>query len=140
MMAWDLETYVFNLINADRAALGLPPYTWDDAVAEVAHAHSVVMAESVCPQHQCPGEPGFADTRLSHAGISYTYWGENIGYWYGPPTYEEDLQNIHQFFISEGLGGGHYDNLMSPTFQVVGIGVIVDASGIVWVTEDFLQP
>jgi len=32
---------------------------------------------------------------------------------------------------------GHRKNLLSPAFHQVGIGIVIDAKGLVWVTEDF---
>ena len=135
----DLQQQMFTLINNDRAAQGLPPYNWDATLAAGAGTHSDLMATSCGLQHQCPGEsdPG---TRISTEGVSSTSWGENIGYWGGDGDYSNDLAQIEQSMMNEGPGGGHYDNLMSPSFQKVGIGVSIDANGYVWVTEDFVQP
>jgi hypothetical protein len=34
----------------------------------------------------------------------------------------------------------HYENLVNPAFAIVGIGVVEVQGGVVWVTEDFVQP
>jgi hypothetical protein len=67
--------------------------------------------------------------------------GENVGHAWGEPTFDpkEGLRIIHQNMMNEGPGGGHYDNIMSPDFQQVGVGVAFDANH-VWVTEDFITP
>ncbi len=135
----DLGQQMFTLINNDRSAQGLSPLNWDATLAAGARAHSDLMAAGCGLQHQCPNEadPG---TRITNEGVSWTSWGENAGYYGGDFDYSNDLQQIEQSMINEGPGGGHYDNIMSTSFQNVGVGVSIDANGYVWVTEDFVQP
>ncbi len=135
----DLEQQMFTLINHDRAAHNLPPYTWDARLGTGARAHSNLMASGCGLQHQCPNEPD-PSTRITNEGVSWKSCGENIGEAGGYPSYSDDLKQIEQDMIDEGPGGGHYDNLMSTAFQNVGVGVAIDSNGTVWVTEDFVQP
>ena len=144
----ELEQCTFQLINSYRADQGLPPYLWDDNLANAARAHSelwLTFAEGDCPPygHQCPGEPD-PTTRITTAVGSCKSCAENVGYGSGYPTpdYYALILNVHQnTFIPEGPCGcyNHYDNIMSTTFQHVGIGVAIDANHVRF-TEDFVQP
>ena len=134
-----LEQQMFTLINNDRAARGRPPLTWNATLAGGARAHSNLMASGCGLQHQCPGEPA-PGTRITKEGIHWTSWGENCGYWGGDRNYSNDIQQIERSMINEGPGGYHYNNLMSTSFKIVGVGVSIDSKGYVWVTEDFVQP
>jgi uncharacterized protein YkwD len=138
-----LETYTFNLINSSRRSAGLLPYRCG-RLFSVTRAHSALnlaTGEDGCPNvHQCPGEddPG---TRITKAGVTYSSRAENVGYWKAFPTLDllEGQRNIHQFFMNEGPGGGHYDNIMSPTLTYLNVGIACDKNHI-WVTEDFITP
>jgi uncharacterized protein YkwD len=141
----ELEQYVFGLINQSRENGGLPDYTFNDTLAAVARAHSNLNLQTDpkngCPNnHQCPGEPD-PGTRISNAGVQFTSWGENVGHAWGEPTFDQKagLLTIHQNMMNEGPGGGHYENIMSSSFQQVGVGVAFDDNH-VFVTEDFIQP
>jgi uncharacterized protein YkwD len=141
----ELEQYMLGLINKSREDGGLPDYTSNDTLAAVARAHSDLNLQTDpkngCPNpHQCPGEPDPC-TRMSDAGVSWTQCAENVGNQWAEPTFDpkEGLLAIHQRMMDEGPGGGHYDNIMSPTLQQVGVGVAFDANH-VWVTEDFITP
>jgi uncharacterized protein YkwD len=91
--------------------------------------------------HQCPGEASLGD-RITAEGVHWTSCGENIG-WSGPHP------NTTSAIVSaaEGLttsmynetppDDGHRLNLLSSSFHHIGIDVIRDTSGKVWLTQDF---
>ncbi len=88
-------------------------------------------------QHQCPGEPDPAQ-RISNEGISWTSCGENIGYTSPNPTSWAGVQKIDQQMLNEQPpDDGHRQNLLNTSYQRVGVGIYVDARGLVWITEDF---
>jgi uncharacterized protein YkwD len=134
-----LEQSMFNLINNERAAAGLPLYTWSDTLANGARAHSNLMANGCGQLHQCPGEDPIGTRILNEWGPVAGSWfvGENIHDRPPAPTYDDAVVQMHQDFMAEGPGGGHYDNIMSTNFQYVGVGIVIDAAGEAWLTEDF---
>jgi uncharacterized protein YkwD len=141
----ELEQYVFGLINQSREDGGLPDYTFNDTLAAVARAHSNLLLQTDpqngCPNpHQCPGEPDPC-TRMSNAGVNFTECAENVGSRWAEPTFDQKqgCLEVHQDMMNEGPGGGHHDNIMSPTLEQVGVGVAFDDNH-VWVTEDFIKP
>jgi len=133
-----LERQMFNLINSDRAAQGLYPYTWSGILASGAWQHSVRMSDPNCGMsHQCSGEPDPC-TRVANEGISWTSCGENIGYSGPNPTDWAALQLIEQYMLNEQPpDDGHRVNLLNTSYHRLGIGIYIDRTGIVWVTEDF---
>ncbi len=128
-------------INDLRAQHGLPPYSLLSGLNRSAHKHNLVMEGSCGMSHQCPGEASLGD-RISAQGVHWTSCGENIG-WSGPHP------NTTSAIVSaaEGLttsmynetppDDGHRLNLLSSSFHHIGIDVVRDSSGKVWLTQDF---
>jgi uncharacterized protein YkwD len=128
-------------INDLRAQHGLPPYTILSGLDRSAHKHNLVMEGSCGMSHQCPGEASLGE-RISAEGVHWTSCGENIG-WSGPHP------NTTSAIVSAAKGlttsmynetppdDGHRLNLLSSSFHHVGIDVVRDSSGKVWLTQDF---
>lgn len=128
-------------INSLRAQNNLPPYTILSGLLASAHKHNLFMIGTCGMQHQCPGEASLGD-RISAQGVHWTMCGENIG-WSGP---HPDTTSA-MIDAAEGLttamynekppDDGHRLNLLSSKFHHVGIDVVRDSSGKVWLTQDF---
>ncbi len=133
-----LALYVFGLINHDRTAMGLPAYSWSAALAGGAHLHNLRMMAYGQLSHQCPGEPGLG-TRITNDGIAWSAAGENIG-WSDYPNPQQGVLLNHQSMMAEKPpDDGHRQNILSTSFRLVGIDVLVDSHHNVWLTEDFAQ-
>jgi uncharacterized protein YkwD len=127
---------LFNLINSDRAAQGLPAYSWNTILANGARQHSINMT-SCGLTHACPGEPNPCQREINE-GINYMACGENIGYSSPNPDAFGGAKVIEQSMLAEQPpNDGHRLNLLSSTFHLIGVGVVIDAKGLVWITEDF---
>ena len=136
--AQQLALYVFGLINHDRVAMGLPAYSWSNALAAGAHLHNLRMMAYGQLSHQCPGEPGLG-TRITNDGITWMSAGENIG-WSNDPDPQQGVLSNHQAMMAEKPpNDGHRQNILSTSFHLVGIDVLVDGHHNVWLTEDFAQ-
>lgn len=134
-----LAQQLFNQINSDRAAQGLPAYAWNDTLAKGAAQHNVTMATTGCGlAHQCPNEPGPCD-RVTNEGVTWQTCGENIGYTSPDPDFWTAIkQNIEGGMLAEKPpDDGHRKNLLSTSFHQVGVAVLIDDKGLEWVTEDF---
>jgi len=137
--ATQLAQNLFALINSDRAAHGLPAYRWNATLAKGARQHSSKMAQPQCGlSHQCPGEPDPCQ-RVTNEGINWMACGENAGYTSPNPTAWTAIKhNIEQGMLNEQPpDDGHRKNLLSSLFHQIGVGIYIDAEGIIWVTEDF---
>ena len=136
--AQQLALYVFGLINHDRVAMGLPAYSWSNALSGGAHLHNLRMMAYGQLSHQCPGEAGLG-TRITNDGIAWRAAGENIG-WSNYPNPQQGVLMNHQSMMAEKPpDDGHRQNILSTSFNLVGIDVLVDAHQNVWLTEDFAQ-
>ena len=137
-VAKQLEQQLLALINQDRANAGLPAYSLSGTLSAGALQHSKTMA-SCGLSHQCSGEASPCD-RISNEGISWNSCGENVGYTSANPTSWEGVKKIEQAMLAEQPpDDGHRRNLLSSSFHRVGVGIYIDAKGLVWITEDFVN-
>lgn len=131
-----LQQQLFALINHDRADQGLYAYVLNSTMSNGALLHSEKMA-ACGMSHQCPGEAEPCQ-RVSNEGISWTSCGENVGYTSANPTKWAGVQKIEQNMLAEQPpDDGHRLNLLNSSYHRVGVGIYIDASGLVWITEDF---
>jgi len=126
-----LALSLLHLINNERDARGLHDYQWNDVLADGATAHSQAMMEQQMMVQQLPGELD-PDTRIRMKGFGADYLtGENIGR-------ATDIKAIVQMVIDEGAAGRDYQNLFSIDFIQIGVGIVIDDQGQLWLTEDFI--
>lgn len=137
----DAVQQVLALINKNRAAAGLSPYTLTAGLNASAAAHDKVMAGGCGLSHQCPGEAAFGDREIA-AGVHWTSAGENIGEGGGVGSSDAAIAasavGLTQMMLDEKApDDGHRRNILSSGFTRVGIAVYRDGSGTVWLTQDF---
>ncbi|GLZ32468.1 hypothetical protein Lesp02_46560 [Lentzea sp. NBRC 105346] len=132
---------VLALINQVRAENGLPALKMDDGLIRAADAHTKTMMSGCGLSHRCPGEADLGD-RESAAGVRWSSAGENIGSG-GPVANAPDpiakmALGLTQSMIDEKPpNDGHRQNILSSSFNRIGIVVTRDAKGTVWMTQDF---
>jgi hypothetical protein len=115
-------------LNQSRADAGLEPLAWDEGLAVAAQRHADLMASSGMLEHQLPGEAGLAE-RCGAAGALFSSIAENIA----------EGGSLHAIHDSWMKSPAHHDNILSPTFRVVGIGV-AKRGGTLYAVEDFSIP
>jgi uncharacterized protein YkwD len=132
---------VLAVINQARAQAGLPAYTLTSGLISSAGAHNAVMMGGCGLSHQCPGEADLG-TRITNAGVHWGACGENIGE--GGPMADTDAAiaqmavNLTRSMLAEQPpNDGHRRNILSSSFQHIGIVVQRTASGTVYMTQDF---
>jgi len=137
----DAAAQVLALINSARSRAGLPAYTLSSGLDRSSAAHNTTMAGGCGLSHQCPGEPSLG-TRETNAGVHWTSAGENIGE--GGPVAGSDSAiarmavTLTQDMLNEKPpDDGHRLNILSSSFRHIGIAVLQDSSGTVWLTQDF---
>jgi len=113
------EAQFFADLNAVRARNGVPPLGTDGQLINVARAWSAQMAGPAGLSH---------NPNLGSQVSNWRTLGENVGEGSDVATVEAALE----------ASPHHFQNMVDPAFQYVGIGV-VEAGGLVWVTEDFKQ-
>ena len=132
---------VLALINQARSQAGLPALVISSGLNTSSAQHTALMAGGCGLSHQCPGEPDLG-TRLTGDGVQWTSAGENIGE--GGPVADNSAAiaqmavSLTQSMLNEQPpNDGHRMNILSTSFQLVGITVTIDAHGTVWMTQDF---
>jgi uncharacterized protein YkwD len=135
------EGQVLALINQARAQAGLSAYSVTSGLMTSASRHNNLMASGCGLSHQCPGEPPLG-TRESDAGVHWTAAGENIGE-AGPISKSASAiaraaVGLTQSMLDEKPpDDGHRLNILSGSYRHVGIVVVIDSKGTVWMTQDF---
>jgi uncharacterized protein YkwD len=131
------ERALFDTANHERAAQGLAQLRWDDALANAARQHALLMAQRNALSHQFPGESALQD-RARLAGARFTEIAENVAE--GPSA---DV--IHSSWMHSPP---HRANLLDPELTAVGIAIVGAASrdgagrsgaGMLFAVEDFSQ-
>jgi uncharacterized protein YkwD len=121
------ERALFDALNRERSAQGLPVLQWDEALASAAREHALRMAQRNTLSHQLPGEPAVQD-RATRAGARFSLIAENIAVAPTPAT-------IHSAWMQSPH---HRENILDPELNVVGIAVIKGGDGL-FAVQDFSQ-
>jgi len=108
-----LEKQVLELVNQEREKQKLSPLKWNDALANLARAHSEDMVERNFFGHINPdGQDPFA--RMKTYGIEYSYAAENIA---AGHTTAKAVMN------SWMNSRGHRENILNPDLTELGVGI-----------------
>lgn len=121
----DAERVLFDSLNRERSANGLPLAKWDEGLARAARRHAELMAEENVVVHQLPGETGLSG-RAQDAGARFSYITENIGR-------AEFVKDFHTGWMNSP---GHRANILDRGIDSVGIGVAEGAEDL-FAVEDF---
>jgi uncharacterized protein YkwD len=119
--AGSMESQFVAGINAARAAAGMAPYSVAGDLISVARSHSSAMASSQSLYH---------NPSLTTQVTNWQVVGENVGE--GP-----SVNDLRLAFMNSPE---HRANILDRDYTQVGVGVVVDSHGTIWVTEDFRQP
>jgi uncharacterized protein YkwD len=136
--AQQLTQQLFQLINQERAACGLPPFLWNNTLAAGALLHSWNM-EHCGFSHYCP-DGSTPYQRIANEGFAgLSDCGESIGLAGPYPTAWAGVYSVQESMAHEPLGGWHRIHLFSTTLHRIGIGIYVDSRGWPWFTEDMVS-
>ncbi len=116
-----LEQWCVDLVNSERTDRSLSALARAADVQAVARAHSQDMALRDYFSHDTP-EGVTAAERAQNAGISYTWYGENIAWvsgWAGRSEQQVAQEIVAGWMNSEG----HRRNILSPDFVEQGMGI-----------------
>ncbi|SDO37826.1 CAP-associated domain-containing protein [Alkalicoccus daliensis] len=129
-LAADAEMQMFDLVNADRVKHDLEPLAWNGEVAEVAKAHSEDMAERNYFSHESPEGLSPFD-RMNEAGLTYSRAGENLA-----------SGQASAVFAEQGLMNslGHRENILNPSYDELGIGVVFSEGDRPFYTQKYYTP
>jgi uncharacterized protein YkwD len=119
------EKFLFEAGNRERAAIGLKPLKWDNALAAAARQHVLLMAQQYLLSHEYPGEVSLAE-RAAQNGAKFAMIAENVAV--GPSP-----ESIHNGWMHSP---GHRANILNAEFTAVGIAT-ARASGGLYAAQDF---
>ncbi|WP_156993566.1 CAP domain-containing protein [Terriglobus sp. TAA 43] len=121
------EQYLFQAINAERAAAGLPSVTWNPTLTHAAQEHAFRMRSSQAISHQFQGEPGLAE-RAAASGSRFSRVAENV-------ATSTSILEMHTALMNSPR---HRDNILDPQVNSIGISVVVSGRQM-WGVEDFAR-
>lgn len=113
-------------LNESRQEAGVAPLEWDERLARAAREHTKRMIEANKLGHVVDGEAPVPE-RLAATGIRFNRSGENVGY-------NTDFDDLQRAWMDSP---GHRENILSPNYNVVGIGVAQGEDGLFYATQDF---
>ncbi len=122
------EENLLNLLNQDRISAGLPPLIHDPELSRIARVKSEDMLRGNYFAHESPTW-GKARQMLTAFGYEFTGCGENI-------ARHATIQKAQAAFMTSD---GHRRNILSSTWEKVGVGVVFDANGYAYVTQLFVR-
>ena len=118
---------VLELTNVERQNAGLAPLTLSPQLNDAAQHYSEVLASDGCFGHTCGPVP---DMTQRDALAGYSGWsaiGENIAAGYASP----------EAVVAGWMASpGHRENILSPDYREIGIGVSAGGEyGVYWTQE-----
>jgi uncharacterized protein YkwD len=134
-----IATAVFNQLNAERKAHGLPALRMNVYLVKAARSHNLMMAKYNTLSHQLPGEPVFT-TRITNAGYRWSSAGENIA-WTSNRTQSGALALQSMLYNETPPNDPHRLIILNTRYRDVGVDVLIDNTHAkLWLTEDFASP
>ncbi len=116
---------LFQAINREREANGLPALKWDDSLANAARQHAELMAEQKSLSHGFLGELSLP-SRATRAGARFSWLSENVAE--GPTP-----ENISEQWMQSP---NHRANLLDADMDTIGAGA-VERNGVIFAVADF---
>jgi uncharacterized protein YkwD len=123
-----LVAQAVDLTNGERQKAGLSPLVVSAQLQRSAQTYSQILASGGCFEHSCGPVPNLADRDVQAGYLGWTWLGENLAAGYPTP------QAVVAGWMASGA---HRDNILSPNFSEIGIGVTSGAGqfGVYWAEE-----
>lgn len=128
-----LEKDAFQLINTERALVGLSALKWSEKIAEVARLHSNNMADYNFFSHK--GMDGsMVDDRAAQLKMgAWSAIGENIAFMKG---YDQPVAMAVEKWLQSP---SHKKNLLDPAWTETAVGLAVTSDGKYYFTQVFIR-
>lgn len=127
-----MEWRMLRLLNKDRKKNGLLPVRMQSDLRTVARKHSMDMAKKDYFDHVNLKAQSPAD-RLKLSGVTDVTSGENLAKIGG---FKNPAQHAEQGLMNSP---GHRANILNKNYNVVGIGIVRDSSGVYYFTQNFAK-
>jgi uncharacterized protein YkwD len=133
--ASELDQFTLALLNGYRAQAGVKPLALDATLSQFAtDGTSALMATGVAHQHfieaisTAQTTPGLCGLRAENQAPG---WPGSDG--------KAVVAAMLRAMMDEGPGGGHHDNILNPSYLIVGVSTIATSDGY-YLTNDFGIP
>jgi len=120
------EQQLLQLANEARTRIGAPALHFDEGLIMAARAHAQVMAQQGQLSHQFDGEPSLPHRLAATSNLRLDHAGENVALDVSPGQAHQHLMHSPP----------HRENLLDPSFNVAGFGVIRFGERL-YVVQDF---
>lgn len=136
-----LERSLLRRVNAERTKRNLIALTWDEKLAAISRAHSLDMRDKKYFAHESPNaalrEP--LDRYRAIFGRKPRIIAENVFRSWGSPRTlgETEIEAAHDALMKSP---GHRSNILLQGVTHIGIGIISNTNGDLWVTQMFSKP
>ncbi len=138
----NMEKQMAQMVNAARKNASLSPLIFDENLAQVARAHSTEMRDKSYFAHQSPTanlrEP--LDRYIAAFGQTPAVIAENIYRAWSSEPQTITLRTIQTGHNALMNSPGHRANILYPSVQRIGIGIITNKNGDLWITQMFSRP
>ena len=125
----DLETLTWRLANCERLARDIQPLACDLRLVWAGREHSADMRYRRYFSHVSPeGEASFR--RLDARQIPFVWAGENLAHY-------SDVGGAHASWM---LSEGHRRNILNDQYTHMGVGVVQDTDGDLYMTGLYIRP
>ena len=130
--ATDTEARAWELMNAQRRAIGLVSLEWDESLVALARTHSASMASGKYFSHK-DLNGGYVDDRAARLGVNnWLAIGENIAFMRG---YADPASMAVEKWMQSP---SHKKNILTGSWRQSAIGAAVADDGSVYFTQIFI--
>jgi uncharacterized protein YkwD len=119
-----LEARLFDGMNAERAAAGMPPLQWDATLAQIGRIRVQQMVDLGYFGHRDSAGVTQYPELLKHFGIWYSWAGENLAL----NNYSAN-ESAERALASLMASSSHRANILDGTFTHAGVGQVTTANG-----------
>ncbi len=115
----EIEQAIFQRVNKERSAAGLPALSYNTTMEHYARIKSKDMGDNGYFSHE-DKQGNLITVQMKADGVSYRAWGENIAYIQGANS---NSALATKFMDNWMNSSGHRANILSTNFSSIGIGV-----------------
>lgn len=137
-----LEKQMAQMVNAARKTAKLSPLVFDEKLAQVARAHSLEMRDKNYFAHESPTESlrDPQDRYRAAFGETPAVVAENVYRAWSSAPQKITLRTIQTAHTALMNSPHHRENILESRVQRIGIGIIINKNGDIWVTQMFSRP
>ena len=115
----EIEQDIFQRVNQERAAAGVPALTYNATMEKYARIKSKDMGDNGYFSHE-DQQGNLITVKMQADGVSYRAWAENIAYIQGS---DRNSSLANEFMDNWMNSSGHRANILSTNYSSIGIGV-----------------